>query len=265
MEVGEQRQEAILRLLRTRHDHLPEPIRRAESESGFVHGARAVITCGDCLANGRVLKTCETCGGRGYTEEPRPRDPYATEAVLPYGFDLSRHEAARERDRQLEMLERQLARPMSTADELAAANAQPYAWELARRRMYRLFDYAALDRALELLHAAHPGMSPFSRHGLAFLDERLPNPLRAPEPQSDKPRVVGPVARAAGDRARAVRDDDVVAAIRAGTSTAEVAARVGLSVSQVNRIVRSAAVTSDGPSTIPLVRARKGFLRTDQP
>ncbi|MGH7326844.1 MAG: hypothetical protein ACREJX_00710 [Polyangiaceae bacterium] len=253
-----ERAEAIVRLLQTRDEHLPEPIRRSEASSGFVHRTKAAISCPDCLANGRVLKTCETCHGQGFTEEFRERDPYAIGLVLPFGFDVSRHDETHDRDRQIEMLERQTEPPKSEEDMLADANAHPYVWELARRRMYRLFDYPVLDRALELLrdvdHSAYralhavyvygwapPGVGVREcDRGLAFLDERLPDPLRAPAPERQR-AIVGKLARAAGPSAHAIRDDRIRELAASNMKPAEIAAACFVSIRTVYNVVREAA------------------------
>lgn len=218
--MTDERREEIIRLLRTRDDHLPEPVRRTEASRGFVHSdPDNTETCPDCLANDRVMFGCETCHGAGRVAAPRSRDPYAKDIVVAYGLDGLRHEATRARDRQIEILGQQL-RPASTVDEIEDANRHPYGWELARRRKWGLFDYAALDRALDLLVAAdaaaataveklhvhrriwpEPAASPTTRRqpwhieptgamtealerGLAFIGERMPDPLRAPSAQA---------------------------------------------------------------------------------
>lgn len=253
------RRDAILNLLRTRDEHLPEPVRRTEASTGFVHRMPARVTCPDCLANDRTMFGCETCGGRGYTEKMRERDPYATDKVMPYGLDGTRHEAARERDRQLGMLDRQLARPKSAADELAEANANPYAWELARRRMWKLYDYSALDRALEqlravdedasrALHAVYvyawmpegPAVEMACERGLVFLDERLPDPLRAPKGEQAA-RVRGPLRPEAGSAAKKTRDDEMRSRSADGMSAAELASEFGVSIRTVYNVVNQAA------------------------
>lgn len=218
------RRAQIIALLDARYDGLPEPTPARMAAPGFVHRTRVTVSCPDCLANDRVLKSCETCGGRGTVEVYRTRDPYAVDVTLPFGFDPARHEGDLERDRQIAVLEQQTSPPKSEADLVEEANAHPYAWERQRRRMYQLFDFAALDRALEQLHGSLPGVSPYSDRGLAFLDERLPTPLRAPAEQSRLAMMVG-------------RDVAIRRAIASGRSSAKVAEDFGLSVSQVNRIV----------------------------
>src|SRR5262249_41944973 len=135
---------------------------------GFVSGrdkhGRAVrwLSCPDCLANGdamdgrsrrNVAAGCETCGGRGEIPDPGP-DPYANnETVLPIGFKATSHDQAHERDGKIEMLQRQ-TRPAPTDAELdEEANRRGYAWEEERRAMYRQYDFAALDVALDELRA----------------------------------------------------------------------------------------------------------------
>jgi len=253
-----ERRAAIIRLLQTRDEHLPEPVRRTEAASGFVHRTKAAVTCPDCLANGKVTFGCETCGGQGFTEEYRERDPYAIGVVLPFGFDVSAHDAARERDRQIDALERQLNRPQSAADEIAEANAHPYVWEIARRRMYRLFDYAALDLALEgmrdrdhsayrALHAVYvyawapPTVAVAEcERGLVFLDERLPEELRAPAPARER-TIVAKLERSAGPIARSIRDDRIRDLAAQGEKPAAIAASCFVSIRTVYNVVKEIA------------------------
>jgi len=129
--------------------------------------------------------------------------------VQPYGLDGTYLERVRARDVAIDRVAAQLAPPKKTeADLIEEANQHPYAWESARRRMYAEFDYAALDRALELLHHVRPGASPRSTFGLRFLSAKLPDPLRAP-PKPKTLQVVGKVARGAGPNAREVRDAEI--------------------------------------------------------
>lgn len=219
---------------------------------------------------------CETCGGSGEIEgaaafarvsvadalasDGSSRDPYVRDAVLPFGWDVSRRELARERDGQIGRLGEQLRPPLSEAELLAEANARPDEWERVRRRMYRLFDYAALDRALgqlreaddvacRALHAVYVyGWLELERapvvvleRGLVFVEVRLPDPLRAPPPPPDPVNVV---ARGRVDRrALEQRDESIRRSIMVGGEpTVRVAARFGLSVAQVNRVVAAGAV-----------------------
>lgn len=269
-----EREAAIVELLRTRDDHLPEPVRRSEASAGFVHRARS-RTCPDCLANGSVSIHCETCGGSGVVEGKRlqniaapdelpddgsRRDPYAESRIQPYGFDPTRHDEARERDRQIDMLERQTAPARSEADLLDDANRHPFAWEIARRRMYRRFDYAALDRALEWIREVDPvahralhavyvygwmgNVGSAARHcsdGLRLLDWALPARLRAPAPQPGR-RIVARVERSAGPAVREIRDDRIRELAREGRKPAEIAAECFVSIRTVYNVCRERAV-----------------------
>lgn len=229
----------ILALLQTRFDHLPAPVRHTHTSAGFVDNADAHVTCPDCFGEmpGRV--GCETCRSQGFLVEERRRDPYRVEHVAPYGLDQAGHERAREVDAQLGRLEQQLRAPWkSAADELADANLHPYGWEQARRLMYARFDYRALDVALETLHAAWPGVAASSTRGLGFLDPRMPSPIRAPLAGNAAVVVnVNAKGRAADPRARAQRDELVLALARQGVDYGEIAAKVGLSAAQLRRIV----------------------------
>jgi hypothetical protein len=256
-----ERRDAIVRLLRTRDEHLPEPRHRTETMAGFVHRAPARISCPDCLANDKAMFGCETCGGRGYTEEHRERDPYAVDQVMPFGLEPDFREANRNRDRQIEILGQQL-RPASKVDELEDANRHPYAWERARAAMYRRFDYGALDCALEqlrllddlayrMLHSVHvygwfthitPAVEAICDRGIAFLDEQLPDPLRAPEPiPSAEQKIVGKLERAAGASARAIRDARICGLASQGLKPAEIAAECHVSIRTVYLVTRAAA------------------------
>jgi hypothetical protein len=138
----------IVVLLETRFDNLPEPARYDHSAAGFTDS----------------------------------NDPYAVKRVLPYGLDGSDRERVRAIDAAIDAAERELRRfagfrPSSTLDELADANTHPYGYEVARARMRRLYDYDALERALELLRDADLeaytalGML-YSYHRLAPTEER---------------------------------------------------------------------------------------------
>jgi hypothetical protein len=264
------RRQAIIRLLETRDEHLPEPKRRADGVAGFVHRVKVPESCPDCLANDRVMFGCETCGGRGVVERYRERDPYS-EAKSPakYGLDGSRHDVRHERDRQIDMLGRQLRPAMSEAALLEEANKTGYQWENARRAMWKLYDYEAIDLALDELRAHDPSayralhavyiygwLTTISgaaeaacERGMAFLSPRLAafefargRKLRAPGP-AESP-MANMIARGRHDDPKALeqRNEVIRRAIYVdGIPTAEVAALYGLTVSQVNRIAREAA------------------------
>lgn len=182
-----ERYDAILRLLDTRFDNLPDGMQsRATHSSGFVHG-KATVSCDDCLANGRRIIGCASCGGSGYITVSR-NDPYSesndlhTVKVLPHGFGETIAKQ-RARDAELARLAAQTREPFaSPEDELAEANKHPFSWEHARHLMYKLFDYAALDVAVDALQKTHPGVSPRSNRGLDFIERHMPDPIRSPAP-----------------------------------------------------------------------------------
>lgn len=193
--------QAIIVLLETRDEGLPEPaVPRTHAASGFAHDVTVVLDCPDCLTNGRRMFGCETCGGSGHVSEHRDQDPYAVNTVQPFGLSPDRHEADRRRVSEIARLEEQTKPPYKSAkDEIADANKHPYPWEVERRKRYRAFDYAALDRALDslrladeaayhLLHTVYVyGFVELSvtlevlvARGLAFISARMPDQIRAP-------------------------------------------------------------------------------------
>lgn len=254
------RRRQIIRLLETRDQHLPEPRRRLRVATGFVHQTLAPTVCDVC--EGVDSTACTGCGGRGYVERMRDRDPYANNLVMPYGWTPSRIEAARDRDQQIDRLQEQLRPPRSAADLLAEANERPDPWERDRARMYRRHHYAALDRALDHLAVRCPtavtvlhqvyvyawltdasgSMRRVAELGLTFIDARFwlwgIDPIRAPGSEPQPTLAAGRVARCAGDAALDERDREIRRAVlEARIPTVSVAATWGLSISQVNRII----------------------------
>jgi AraC-like DNA-binding protein len=224
----------IMRLYETRHDNLPEPTRHVPVTAGFVHETFAPTVCPTCDG---LDRHCPTCRGRFEIETRRTRDPYSVDHVPAAGTATAKlgHESAR--DAELARLAGQTRAPFaSTDDELEDANEHPYAWERARATMYARFDYRALDRALELLHVQHPGVPDLSPYGLAFIDSKMPEKIRAPRVA---PAVQSVPAKgvSVGDRALAERDQLAVRLLNEGLSHTEVARRVGLSARQLRRIV----------------------------
>lgn len=228
------RHQQILRLLDTRYDGLPEPTRRDHAAAGFVHATVARESCPDCLANDRAMFGCESCGGRGWVESARSRDPYAVRSVAPFGLDGTHLERDRAVVRQIERLAAQTRPPWaSELDLIADANLHPAGWEIARARMFDRFDYAALERALELLAMTHPGLSARSSLGLAFVDARMPSPIRAPREQV----VVPAKGRALNGHSLKQRDALIRRLVLSEDRPVQwVAREYGLSPSQVNRI-----------------------------
>jgi hypothetical protein len=211
--VETERRNEIVCLLTHRNDHLPLPVSRSVSSSGFVGGADAKgrplrsLSCPDCLANGRVMFGCETCGGSGEIpddgKDPMD-DPLKNPPPHPLRkthWDVDRAAETASRDRVLAILENQLAPPKSEATLLAEANRRGEAWEEERRAMYRRFDFARLDFALDELRskdadAAHalnavyvdgwmaevgiitPLAEQLCERAIVFLSARLPEQLR---------------------------------------------------------------------------------------
>jgi hypothetical protein len=264
-----------VRLLETRDEHLPEPTRRVDGVSGFVHHAKAAEACPDCLANDRVMFGCETCGGRGVVEVYRARDPYSeSKSPAKYGLDGSRHDAAHERDRKIEMLGRQLRPALPEEAMLEEANRTGYAWENARARMWKRYDYEALDLALDELRVHDPvayralhavyvyvwlrekdddgnllppvgSAAAACERALAFLSPRLAafefargRKLRAPGiEQAPTTRITGPMRPEAGAAAKRTRDEAMRAAAANGATVDELRAQFSVSKSTVYAVV----------------------------
>jgi hypothetical protein len=257
-----EREAAIVRLLETQNDNLPIPGRRETlGASGFVHGART-RSCPDCIANGGPIIGCETCGGSGIVaagnrdrlavvdddiefDLAQPTDPYAKGDGFFHGG--SQHDRNVAINHAIAAAERDLRRfpgfrPQGLEDELAEANANPETWERARRAMYRAYDYAALDRALEQLHSQHPGVSAYSDLGIAFLNEHLPDPLRAPgATDATELRALGKVERSAGSAALEVRNARIRAMAGEGAKPGEIAAACHVSIRTVYLVCKEAA------------------------
>lgn len=145
----EERRELVTALLRTLLAWTPAPRGAPELaavERGFAHANR-VVSCPDCLANDRVMFGCETCGGRGYLDDPGP-DPYEQPSKLFGGIGADRGREAQRR------LEGALRRLEQDARIRAGVEAQPDALTLAIQRrdhQYRHGSYAELERALARL------------------------------------------------------------------------------------------------------------------
>lgn len=166
--ISDERRNEIVWLLTHRNDHLPLPVRHVAEASGFVNEPRE-RSCPDCLANGRTMPGCETCGGGGVVQfgklgrvaivdelpdDGQTRDPYAKNDVV--GVDVTRHEKTRERDATIARLHAQTRPPRKEAVLLEEANRRGFAWEEARRAMYRAHDFSAIDFALDVLRRRHP-------------------------------------------------------------------------------------------------------------
>lgn len=220
-DVSRERVEQVIALLQSRDDGLPESAPRSVPSRGFSHRVEVVVDCPDCLErrlDGESTFGCETCGGASVTRSFRERDPYAVEAVQPFGLTPDRHEGRRLRDAELGRLELQTKPPFaSPEDELADANRHPFGWELERKRRYAKWDFGSLDLALDALrlcdeeaaHALHSvyvygyvdvcvSLEVALLRGLVFVALRMPDPIRAPGFETDpERRVVGRRGRAA--------------------------------------------------------------------
>jgi hypothetical protein len=230
----------IVRLYETRDDHLPEPTRRDHATRGFIHQTDAHEACPDCLANDRTTYACETCGGRGYLVVQRDRDPYAVDKVQPYGLNTdARLEAERDRSAELERLAAQTRAPWaSVKDEIAEADkpGNDYGWREARKTMCERYDYDALRVALEIVHVQHPGVPDLSPYGLAFIDARMPERIRAPRAYV-APTSVPAKGVSAGDKALKDRDRLVLDLAAKGVDYGTIAKQVGLSARQLRRVI----------------------------
>jgi hypothetical protein len=255
-----ERRDLIVRLLETRDDHLPEPVRRVEGmASGFVHRTLAPVVCPVC--EGVESFGCAGCGGRGEVERPRDRDPYSVSTeTKAYGLDGSRHDAAHERDRKIEMLGRQLRPPLKEAELLEEANHHGFGWEIARQRMYADFDYRALDFALDELRLSDelaysmlskvyiygwlthitPAVESICDRGIVFISDRLPERLRAPGGEKPNANTIAR-GRHADDRALAQRNGVIRKLHREGASIDDLKVRFGLKKSALYEIVNGAA------------------------
>jgi Helix-turn-helix domain of resolvase len=196
------------------------------------------------LANGRVLFSCETCGGRGFVEVVRSRDPYDTGRSLGYGS--AGHESGRERDAEIARLGVQLAGPRPERD----MPARPERWEVERLAKWRCFDYAAVDEALEALRGVDGlgyhvvmevcvygwvGAEALSVRAAAVLEVALgrlsawlPDPLRAPDELVGRPERLS----------RAGRDGEIRRLVRDGMGAQWIAREFGISVSSVYRVAK---------------------------
>jgi len=166
--------------------------------------------------------------------------------VQPYGLDAGRHERRREREAELARLEAQTRPPWtSEADAIADADAHPEAWEIARRRMYANFSYAALDRALEQLAQTHPGISAQTPLAMMFIDARMPTPIRAPR----IPELGLTPGRSMNGHMLKKRDQLIRRQVLAEGQPVQLVARQhGLTPARVNQVCKPGLPTSDRPA-----------------
>jgi hypothetical protein len=148
MSVPPSRRSQLVRLLETSDRELPVfGGQRWDRAHGFMHDVLAPAVCPTCDG---CDEHCADCGGRGEIEVRRDRDPYAENKMVKYGANGTQHDASHAQQREIERLRVETSKHyVSAADEIADANEHPYAWQLARRRMYDRYDYGPLDIALE--------------------------------------------------------------------------------------------------------------------
>jgi hypothetical protein len=225
--LTDERRSAIIALLSTMNDGLPEPPSlRTHSTAGFVNEPRA-RTCPDCMAHPKWPSRaasfgCETCKGSGEVPATRlddialpdglpgdgdSRDPYEVNNTTTAFKETTKLGHVPGRDAEID---RALAlakdRPVSEVE--AAGEATPYVWERERATMFRRYDYAALQRALELLRDRSPQLAaavvsvhthrlvePSAtleaavEHGLRFISLLMPATIRAPGMENKHPAL----------------------------------------------------------------------------
>lgn len=222
----EERRLQIVALLELLNAGLPEQRgQRKTATPGFVTGQRP-RTCPDCLANGRVMKGCETCAGSGtvvakrlgqiaspdaFDDDGQEADPYAVNHVQPYGVaGTTKVGHVASRDAEIDRMDAQLREPWkSPEDELDDANRNPYPWERERAQLRRRYDIDPLIAALEVLRDRDPGGSALLHavyvygetyelatlveqklvEALRFISDRMPDPIRAPGHEAKHPAL----------------------------------------------------------------------------
>lgn len=231
MSLGDpQRRLAIIRLLATMDDGLPEPAGQWAS-FGALPGEKATKRqpCRSCDTSGRVNtrtgdEPCAKCDGAGwflvdaYTGR-RENEPVAAGQALGALSGPAREEWRKRTDETIRRIRSQLVRPTSSRDEIEEANQTPEPWERARKRMFKRYDYGALNRALDALrcgnHACqraaaavrsvytHGHTEPSTtlerdaELGLFLLDRLMPDPIRAPGVETVEHPAVARIRRRA--------------------------------------------------------------------
>lgn len=216
-QLRDPRRAALIRLLETMNDGLPEP-RGQWAGFGAVPGETATRKqpCRSCDETGSVNtrtgpKPCPKCDGKGwylvdgYTgrRENEPQPPAPTQRLGSLSGPERqewRHKTDAAIDRTKEQLAVGTAGPQTLADELAEANhSGGYRWERERNDLRKRFDYPALNRALAvlrdrdepahaLLHSVYvygwlePStvMQAAIERGLVLVLARMPETIRAP-------------------------------------------------------------------------------------
>lgn len=260
-------------LLRTCLQWIPGPRSAHVSGPPGFSTRQRFESCPDCLANGRVLHTCETCGGRGevpagsvdpYSDPPRhvPPDPRR----IASGFGGAARELARDRARALEL---ELDR-LRDEQAVRAGKQAPLSRELrliaARDRLYAAGSYAQLARALERLRdldvrayrycraiaLASPAIAnDVDVAAVEALAALMPTTIRVPA--GIPLRTADQLAQLARDArdalwrgrntwaaaTRAQRDTLIVQALDSGERTAAIARRYAISRRRVQQVARA--------------------------
>lgn len=256
----------VYALLRVLHVGFPGPCAgRLESTPGFRHQGR-FESCPDCLANGRVLAGCETCGGHGAIPIGG-RDPYEISHQGFFGDDRRRaRDLAHVRDREIERIDDLLAEQagVSSSDRPTRAVA-------VRERLLAGGSFAELqcllDRVRDENHRAYrlalsvayqpfaeAPINPVSASVVALCEHlagRMSQPIRVPRfatmtvaQELERIAQNGKQAlwhghRPAHAQHRHQRDQLLRDLHTDGHSTTQLAHRFGLTRQHVQRIVRT--------------------------
>lgn len=282
--VVDPRARACYAIARVLLSWIPPPAgSRSSAAPGFASERSRWETCSDCLANGRVLPTCETCHGRGetfvggrdpYADPPRsvPADPRRIAA----GFGGADRELARDRARAVELeLERLEEDARIRAGKHAPGDRATRAID-ARDRLYRRGSVDKVARALEQLRDLSPAdyrhawrivmsppplsepVTPVTARAFSRLAALVPDPIVVPRgvPVADADETlrlatVGKEAlwrgRTGWARAtRAQRDQRIRDLHEAGATVSAIAMRVHVSRRRVQQILRAAGEEASG-------------------
>lgn len=197
------------------------------------HGVRVGSTDTTSTARPRHRKTCDRCNGTGVWKRDRctlcdgegRRDVHVFELRLDDGRRDTRD------------AEERMADAIDARNQ--AGSYREIERALAMLRARNRAAHAALLAAVDQQLVPFPGpLEPV----LAFLDQRMPDPIRVPVDVRANARERREWARRAKGRSASPqalenRDREIRQALRKGAPTQRVAFEYGLSVSQVNRIV----------------------------
>jgi Homeodomain-like domain-containing protein len=202
--------------------------------------------CSKCSGSGHFGKRkrkCQHCDGMGTVAI----DAYTGQQVAMAGQQVQVCDSRR--------IDAELAR---LAKEEAIRRGRllddPFAWEAQRLRYRRAGDYAALERALELLRCNEPvhysaamriaygqppnGAVTLIEEAIVWLAKRMPPAIRVPSWVTSPPE---PARTWQGGRApspaREQRNASIAELAAQGVRQAEIASRVGVSVATVSRVL----------------------------